>query len=120
MSFAARTDKSEMRAVEKDLIHGWSMLDRCSSAGRCTFWIALSGHPSPDTAKVPAVSVFLGLWRQSCRAAPRRTGRVIGIAAANLTARSGDVQRKLSSSSLSPHLVRLRTMFKCYPRATLV
>lgn len=27
---------------------------------------------------------------------PRRTGRVIGIAAANLTARSGDVQRKLS------------------------
>lgn len=25
MSFAARTDKSEMRAVEKDFIHGWSM-----------------------------------------------------------------------------------------------
>jgi len=55
MSFAARTDKSETRVVEKDLIHGWSTLDRCSSAGRCTFWIALSGHPSPDTAKVPTL-----------------------------------------------------------------
>lgn len=77
----------------------------------------LSGHPSPDTAKVPAVSVFLGLWRQSCRAAPHRTGRVIGIAAANLTARSGDVQRKLSSSS--SRLVRPRA--QCLnPLVTLV
>lgn len=49
MSFAAWTDKSETRIVEKDLIHGWSRPDRSPSAGRCTSRIALSDYPSPDT-----------------------------------------------------------------------
>lgn len=72
MSFTARTDKSEMRVVEKDLIHDWSRLDRCSSAARCTFWITLSGRPSAGHGEGSYRLCFLRIMAAivPCRAAP--------------------------------------------------
>jgi len=95
MSFAARTDKSETPAVEKDsLVHDErSRPDRSQSAGRCTSWNALSPL-SFDAGRVEA-SYRLCFLR--IMTAPRR---VIGIAVVNLMARA--IRRCAADASLPP------------------